>query len=544
MILKKDSYGIIDPKDIYLKDRIKTLLSSINQSSRVFANDFYKILNETKDSIYSFINNNWKGLLPWYHTDVKDINSYFDNQKKLNALNNLRLQKLREYIELLGENSEKTAQFIEKLNRPLVSLLSEIEANVTNLATNSIRNEIYPSVKFNNFDNLNSNTLFINTEEGCLTIPYIETNKIPYIEPRATDIRVTGTSMFIRELDNNRLLTTKIYDPGYYFGNFFDISPNLSNVNNIAEISQDNGKNFYVETYQNTLVVEFTFKFPFENRIGTMHMLFGKCSSKPIIEYIKVKKTKQTSFSDITKRILPNGIVIKGVNSAIQDKSISSSLGNEFSNLSILINQESVTDLIVAIRIPVSELKEYIEYDLLDDENNIIRSFNYLESLYISQYNWPSDYTIEKAAINTEEINNLSAKGKLNQQKRSIEKKYLTLNKVYFSSIETGVDGSFVSINHGRNKTIDSVELYVDESIPEGLDFNSIKYYVSENGINYVKINPLTRSGITEQQGRISFAETGGAQNVKIKIEMTNQGTDKIPKVFGYILRIKEGFDL
>lgn len=544
MILKKDSYGIIDPKDIYIKDRIKTLLNSVNQSARVFSNDFYRIINETKDSTYKFINNNWKGLLYWYHTRAEDINEYFDSQKKLNALNNLRIQKLREYIELLGENTEKTAEFIEKLNRPLVSLLSEIEANVTNLATNSIRNEIYASVKFDNFDNINSNTLFINTEEGCLSVPYIETTRVPYLELRAADIRVTGTSMFIKDVDNNKLLTSKLYDPGYYFGNFFDVSPSLGNTNNIAEISQENGKNFYVETYQNTLVVEFSFKFPFENRIGTMHMFFGKCSSKPMVEYIKIKKTKQTSFSDITKSVLPKGITIKGVNSSKQDKTIGSSLGNNLSNLSLLINQDKVTDIVVAIRIPASELKEYIEYDLLDNENNVIRTFNYLESLYIGQYNWPDSYPLSKAAINTEEINGLIPKGRLNQQKRSVEKKYLTLNKVYFSSVETGVEGTFVSINHGRNKNIDSVELYVDEHVPEGLDFNSIKYYVSENGINYVNILPLTRSGVSENQGRVSFSGTGGASNVKVKIEITTQGTENIPKVFGYILRIKEGFDL
>jgi len=554
MILNRKLLSITDPKEDFVKTEIEGIIDKSNVSFRSFSNDFYKIVQSSLIRIREFLGLRWIGIERHWVRTPEELNAFFGNLKVFNGLQHLRSINLKDHLSFLADNTESVTTYLNKYMASLDPLMTAAEGVITNTTTNSIRDENYNSVMFNGHDSVFSNTLNINTTEGCLTVPFIENAEIPYIPLTDKSVEISGKKLFIRDGSNAKIQTEKLFTSGYYFGKFIDLNPIFRNLPQPGNLQQDNEDTFYVESYEEgtlTAAINYTFLNP-DQAIGTLNIEFGQCSDFPKISKILIQRNSNPTFEDITDSIFSKGLVVRGLQPQPDNKTIKPGNNQNYSSIKILINQTAVSAIKVVFECANSKEIEYQEYQVLDNEDRVIRVFNYFESLYIQDFIFNSELTIERTGINTADIEQALTTGRREPIKKSISKRFLAIRKLDFQTIQMSDRGEYISSFFGRGNEIQSVEINVNELIPEGLTSASIKYLLSTDGTNFIEIWPVNRqlppAGL---KNRLIFDSRDPAREnvlasgrVKLKIVMDNSGSSLAPKVFGYLIRVKETFGI
>ena len=541
MIFKKSILGIDDPKKLYLRDRIEFMVEKLNISFSTYKNDFYKILQETIKVLKNIDGFNFKGIKKEYERTPEVINTYFDSLKIINGLNNIALLRGKEYLRLLASNTDATSIEIEKMIKKITPLVNAAENMLFTKSNSSIKDEFYFSLIFNNFEVINSSTLSVNINENCLCLPFVNITKIPYFLTEK-NISINGVGININK-QSYKSESLKLITPGYFYGKFFDLNPNFDNTLDISNIYEDDSKSFYVESYEDKkMIVSFEVLFNSGvNKIGSIFLKYGNCSSLPKIEKILGKYKSDVEYTDITNKCFSKDLVYKNIKAQKNNQEAFVGSGHQYPIHEITINENDIEQLKIFIAIENSEEIEFEEINIIEDKK-VTRTFNFLESLYIKRYETlPLD--IETLGIVKENIDNEIKNKQIN--KKTIAKKYLNLNELSFKNIQVFNNGEFISKTIGRSSDINSIELISNEHIPEGLTNDSIQYYITTDNVNWLKIVPVNRS---ESGKKIIILDRNNSERdklppanmFKLKIIMNNNNTDLFPKVYGVLLRIKE----
>jgi hypothetical protein len=553
MIFKKNILGIDDPFEEYIREKFRESLTKGNLSIRQFRNDFYKIVQDTLFTIRNYLSNQWDGFFPEQIRTPDELNTYFTNLKNLNALNNLRMTKIRDYIGALADHTEKAADVLNKQIGELKPLISAVESNLINNTTDSIRNEYYPSVEFDSGDSIQYLNGTLNGDEGCITVPLIETNTIRYLPMNENLFEINGNPLKIREGDNNSLSTSKLFTSGFYYGKLFDVNPIFKDTPDISNIEIEDDMNFYVESYEEK-ALEVTMRFVFVEEapsIGTMNIMLGKCSDIVQIKDILIKKIDEPSFVSIKDRVTSPGIIYRGIQPQVPNFTAKTNVASQYPRIHLTINESEIQELKIILSVNNSESTEYIEYKVVDPEERILNILNYFESLVYTNFNFPSTFPVTKTGIRSDSLERLVRAGRVIPETKSINKRYLNVNAVNFKGIQKGSRAEYVSLPVGRGNEIASIEILTNEVIPAQLTRDAIRYSITTDDVIFTEIHPLNALNPDGKSTRIVIdprdtarVNMPAAGSVKVKIVIDDQGTSHIPKVYGYVLRIKETFGL
>jgi hypothetical protein len=553
MILNRNLLSINDPQEDFVRSEVEGIIDRSNASFTGFSNDFYKIVQNSLERIRRILHHYWIGVEPHWIRTPDELNEFFNNLKQINGLNNLRAIRLKDHIKFLAENTESVSSILGKQLATLEPLMAAAEGAITNTTTNSIREENYISTVFNNQDSVSLNTLTINTDEGAMTVPFIESVSIPIVPLTDASLTINGNPLAIRDGDNRLIQTEKLFTSGYYFGKFLDLNPTFLSRPQISSLSSNDNTTFYVESYDDKTMkatLSFLFLNPAQN-IGTMHIEFGKCSDFPRIEQLLVKKTGEATFEDITAKCFSKGLKFRGTTPQTDNQTLKPGQNKQYATMKVLVNEKNVQEVKVVISISNSEEVEYQEYNLLNAEDSVSRIFNYFESLYISDFSFGGELTIAKAGIDTQDIERALTTGKTVPNKKTIRKRYLSIRAMDFNSIQSTSKGEYESIFYGRGNEIQSVEMLANEYIPDGLSTRAIRYYISTDGVAFTEIWPGNRQPTKDVKARLIFdprdkdrEPVPSTGRVRLKIQIDNGNTGLTPKVYGFLLRIKETFGI
>lgn len=553
MIFKKNILGIDDPFEEYIREKFRESLTKGNLSIRQFRNDLYKIVQDTLFTIKNYLSNQWDGFFPEQIRTPDELNSYFNNLKNLNALNNLRMTKIRDYIGSLADHTEKAADVLNKQIGEIKPLISAVESNLINNATDSIRNEYYPSIEFDSGDSIQYLNGTLNADEGCITAPIIETGTIRFLPMNENLFEINGNPLKIREGDNNSLSTSKLFTSGFYYGKLFDVNPIFKDMPDINNIEIEDDMNFYVESYEDK-ALEVTMRFVFVDEaptIGTMNILLGKCSDVVRIKDILVKRLSEPSFVSIKEKVTSSGIIYRGIQPQVPNTIAKPNIATQYPRFHLTINESEIQEIKIVLSVDNSESTEYIEYKVVDPEERILNVLNYFESLVYTNFNFPTNFPATKTGIRVDNLERLTRAGRVIPETKSINKRYLNVNAVNFKGIQMGTRAEYVSLPIGRGNEIASIELLANEMIPTQLTRSAIKYLLTTDDVVFMEIHPLNALNPEGKSTRIVIDPRDTARvnmpasgSVKVKIVIDNGGTSYIPKVYGYVLRIKETFGL
>ena len=553
MIFNTQMLSISDPQEDFVRQEVEGVIDRSNLSFKGSTNDFYKILQGSLGRIKGILEHFWVGIEPHWIRTATELNTFFGNLKQINGLNALRAIRLKDHLTFLASNTESVATVLNKQLAILEPLMAAAEGAMTTATTNAISNEGFTSVQFTNQDSVFNNGLSLNTAEGCLSVPFVENSDIPFVPLSDTSLQVSGAPLVVKTGDNSFIQTEQLFTSGYYFGKFLDNAPVFRSRPQVSNLSADDDTTLYVESYDDAnmrVAISFLFLNPAQT-IGTLNLQFGKCSSFPVVAQLLVKRTDASTYEDITDRIFSRGISYRGAAQQTNNRTVKPGNNQSFPLLLLVLNESNVQELKIVLDIPISQEVEFQEYTLLDAEDKVTRTFNYFESLFISNFAFGSDFTVQTAGINSDDIQRALATGKVVATHRTIRKRFAAIRAISFKTMQTAQKGEYVSKFYGTGHEIQAVELLANELIPVGLSNRSIRYYLSTDGNAFVEIWPLNRSPSAQIKNRLVFdprdplrEDVPSTGRVRLKIQMDNGGSGLIPKCHGFMLRIKETFGI
>lgn len=470
--------------------------------------------------------------------------------KRLNALNNTRAVTARDHLAFLSRNIERVSGEINRMVSATAPLLEAAEASIISDTTKSIRDEVNYSTVFDSNESVSTTTLTLNTVEQMMTIPMIYVDDIPYVGLNTDALEINQQPLVLRKGTNVRLETSDLFTSGYYFGRFLDNNPVFRSAPNLATLEESVDENFYVETYEDgALQIRLRFTFLEPEEIGGIMIDMGRCSGTPVIEKVEVLGREDTEVRDITPLVTSQGINLRGVDSQPNNRAIRSGKGGKQARTEITINQNNIRQLFITLRVEAARPVEYTEYEQVDPQDNVIRNFNFFESLYLGGFEFNDAFTVAQAGIDTQELEQARASDTIRRAMRTINKKFLTIKRVQFKTIQITGSGEYVSRPFGRGNEIHSVEVVTNELIPPRLDPESIKYFiVTEQNLEF-EVHPTNKANPSSKKTRIVLepgaddAEQVESQgSIRLKVVMSTSGVRDIPRLYGYIMRVKETF--
>ena len=543
----------IDPLTLSRSSRILRILSNLKNEPLEYVDDIIfgvqKAIEDNRLFPYG------KGLKLIQYNDIVSSIDIEKNVRVVEQILNyifLTFSTLPNYLNQLAQTIESTIgdstdkiKYIQNIKNTI-----EVEAKKKRNAS-SIKNEIRFVESFVQEGSIEATTLAIDTSSGNVTL-----------NPTTSEILGYGIeSIFVKgqipKLNIPHSVDTEIID-GYYFGSFFEKIPrfetrSLNNRNDPSpaanEIStlndSDSESTFEIEyvTVNSDKPLEVTIKLKIP---GTQTL------DQVLIESNNFGQNKWISLSkiildgnDITENILGKGIRVKESLVVEPDTEIKPNKKSPYPSASFNIPKTYASSLELTftqksfykLRIPMMRK--------VSPRGETIKEYTYLESFIlrngIGESGKFSPYLL---TYNSNDLNTEYDDSNRIEEYEQIKNRYaIGLREIMLKTMAYESSGSLITKTYSAPKDIISIELYADESIPEG---SSIQYKIildNETSVDIIPVNREIESGnkriVLDPNFELSANELFISKNIntfKVQIDMSGSET---PILHGLLFRVK-----
>jgi len=269
---------------------------------------------------------------------------------------------------------------------------------------------------------------------------------------------------------------------------------------------------------------------------------------------VKTPKLSKLSVDqvDVSSEVLDNSVYIQGTRVGnTRNRGFKTAVGTTYPVGSYLISKPNVRNISIGITADLPEDIFYPEKVLKGPTGNILRTMNYFETLILNGYEPPTGCPDPRDLFSMYQISSLEAEEnaayETYDQSIGLYRYFIEISDITLYSISYKTSGKIVigNLNQNVDKKVASIELYTNETIPEG---TTIRYYISSDKVQWYEIKPVNRASSSDLPTRIVYTNISSkdgdlfvnidSSGVYMKIEMTGDGT-VTPKIKAYAARIK-----
>ena len=237
---------------------------------------------------------------------------------------------------------------------------------------------------------------------------------------------------------------------------------------------------------------------------------------------IKVPKLSRLLLDqdDFTADALVHTVVVEGVKIGTDTTGFKAVATTANPKGSFMTSGKMTSQLTIGMLSNDAQKIWYPEKVLVGDNNSIIRTMNYFETLVVDGYEPPLAHPNPSSMYTPTEINHLmEAEASAHnswEEHREMYRFFVDIKDILAYSITYETIGQTISGDMGQLTTqlIASVQLYVNETVPEG---TSISYFVSPDRKIWIPIWPANRAGVADETvGVAGGAVAGGGGQIGV----------------------------